>query len=194
MASSLQHSNSGSGPENPDHTDHIFPADGADLDLPGTAHASTDMSTVVEQGILLLVVTDLAEVHLLIRHLPVADPLAVAFTVLIATNIFITRLDFDKGALAMTLILHPVALVDVTRGIFHPPLTVTFTEHKVPFIDRARIRDVQALPVVATLYELATIIIAAEIGVDGLGAGGCLDRVIPRCRPKIVNQGIRFSE
>lgn len=121
----------GSRPIDLDDTDDILPTDRTDINLAGTSHTSTDMATVIEQGILLLTVADLAQIHLLVGDFPVADALAVAFAVLVAADVFIAGFLLDEGALAVALVLVPVPVVGIPGGVLHGAAAVALAEDEV---------------------------------------------------------------
>lgn len=80
------------GPVDLDHANDGLPTNGTEVDLPSAGHTSTHVPAIVEQGILLLTVADLAEVHLLVGDLPVTDAFTVALAVLVAANVLVAGL------------------------------------------------------------------------------------------------------
>lgn len=77
------------------------------------------MPTVIEQGVLLLSVTDLTQIHFFIGYLPVADALAVAFAVLVPADILVACLALDVRALSVTNAVEPVTVVRVPGWVLH---------------------------------------------------------------------------
>ena len=102
-----------------DHADDILATDGAEVDLSSAGHAGTDMATVIEQGVLLLAVTDLTQIHFFIGYLPVADALAVTLAVLVPADILVARLALDVRALSVADTVEPVTVIRVTGRILH---------------------------------------------------------------------------
>lgn len=170
-------------PVNLDHIKNVLPTDGTDVDLACAGDARADMTTVVEERILLLAVADLAQVHLLVSHLPVADAAAVALAIFISSDVFVAGLLLDKCTLAMALVLEPVTVISIPRGILHETTTVTFAKDEVAVVRRTQIGNVHALSVEVTLLELAAVVIACKGGVDGLVTGECLGWVVARLGP-----------
>jgi hypothetical protein len=177
-----------------DHTDDVLPTDRADIDLAGTSHTGTDMATVIEQGVLLLTVADLAQIHLFVSDLPVADALAVSFAVLVAADIFVACLLLDEGALAVALVFVPVSIVGIAGGVLHGTAAVALAEDKVADVGGRRVGDVLAFAVVVALQEFAAVVLAVKGGIDGLGAGeGPSGLIALRCE-EVVDQSIRTGE
>lgn len=174
--------------------DHILPTDGANVDLVGTGHAGTDMPAVIKQRILLLRVADLAEIHLLVGDFPVADAFAVTFAVLVATDVPVAGLAFHEGALAVALVVDPVAVIRVAGRILHQTLPVTLSEDEVAGVSGARVRDVRSLAVVVAFVELAAVVVTIEGGVDCLGTGEGTGGVVARRGPDILDEEIRAGE
>ena len=69
------------------------------------------MTTISEDSIHFLGVTDLAQIQLCVSHFPVADALAVAFAILEATDIFVACRLLDVSTLSMAYIFDPIAVV-----------------------------------------------------------------------------------
>lgn len=76
-----------------------------------TSHTGTQVTTLGEDCIHFLGVTDLAQIQLCVGHLPVADALAVAFAILEATDILVACRLFNIGTLSMAYIFDPVTVV-----------------------------------------------------------------------------------
>lgn len=181
-------------PINLDYTDDVLPTDRTDIDLAGTSHTGADMATVIEQGVLLLTVADLAQIHLFVRDFPVADALAMSLADLVTADIFVACLLLDEGSLAVALVLVPVSIVGIPGGVLHGTTAMALAEHKVADVCGSRVGDVLALAVVVTLQELATVVFAVEGGIDGLCAGEGPSGMIPfRCK-EVVDQPIGTGE
>lgn len=176
------------------HADDIFPADGADVDLTSACDACTDVPAIIEQGILFFAVADLAEVHLLVGDLPVADAFAVALAVLVPADVLVAGLLLDKGALSVALVLKPVAIVDITGGILHATLAVAFSEHVVAGVGRGGVGDVCAFAVEVAVPEVAAVVLAGEGGVDCLGSCESLRGMVTSGGPKIANKLIGIGK
>lgn len=152
------------------------------------------MPTVVEQCVLFLAVADLAEIHLFIRHFPVADAFAMALSLFVATDVFIAGLAFNKCSLSVTLAFHPVSLIAVARRILHLALTVTLPKDKFSRICRAIVRDVRAFAVIVAFIELSTVVISIKRGIDRLRTSKGFCRMVAAGRPYILNQMVRISK
>lgn len=75
------------------------------------------MTTLGEDSIHFLGVTDLAQIQLCVGHLPVADALAVAFAILEAADILVTCCLLNVSTLSMAYIFDPITVVRVTGGV-----------------------------------------------------------------------------
>lgn len=122
-----------------DHLEHILAANRANLNFTSTSYARTNVATVIEESILLFTIANLAKIHLLIGHFPVADTLAMAFAVFVATNVLVARLALDKCTLAMALVFYPVTLVSVPRWILHLTLAVALAKDKLSNVHSASV-------------------------------------------------------
>ncbi|KAH8430833.1 uncharacterized protein LDX57_008497 [Aspergillus melleus] len=165
------------------NADDVLAADGTNIDLPSAGHAGADMSAIVEQGVLLLAVANLAEIHLLLGDLPVADAFAVALAVLVAADVLVARLLLDEGTLSMALILKPVAIVGITGWVLQETFAVAFAEHVVAGVGGGGVRDMRAFAVEVAILEFTAIIITGERGVDGLGPREGFGRMIASGSP-----------
>ena len=135
------------------------------------------MSTVVEQRILLFSITDLAHVHLFVCNFPIADPLAVALTILVAANVLVACLALHERALSVAFVPKPVTVVGIAVWIFHYALALAEARNEVTLINGGEIRDVFAAAMVQTIFKFATVVGAGEGGFDCFEAGEGLDRM-----------------
>lgn len=152
------------------------------------------MSAIVDERIFLLRVADLAEVHLLVRHLPEGNALAVALTILVAAHVLVAGRLLDEGPLAVSLVISPVAFVRVAGRILHLARSVALAEKKLSRVRRAIIRDVRSGPVVVALEELAAVVVPVEGRLNGLMATEGADRMSPAGRPQVLRQLIRIRQ
>lgn len=149
------------------------------------------MSTVAEDRILFFRVADLTEIRLLVSYFPVADTLAMPFAVLVATDIFITGLLFDVGALTVTHVFDPIALVGVASRVLHLSLTMAFPKDKVALVNNAGAREVLPAAVIVAFQKFPTVEITGEGGFNRLGTSEPLDRVASGLGPQVLDQAIR---
>jgi hypothetical protein len=170
-----------------DNVEDVLPADGTDLDLACARNASANMSTVIEESVLLLAETNLAEVHLFIRNLPVADTFAVALAILVSTNILVACLTFDECSLTVALVLKPVTIVSIAGRVLHKALAVALAEDVVASVGSDRVRYMLAFPVIVALHEVAAVEVRCEGGINSLCAAEGLCGVIASSGPEIAD-------
>lgn len=152
------------------------------------------MAAVAEHCVLLLRVTDLTQIHLVIRHFPVRDAFAVAFAVFEAAQILVARIFLNVGALSVAHVFDPVTVVRVACRVFHFTLALAPPQDEVAIVHDARAGDVLASSVVVALQELAAVVLAREAGLNRLRAGKGLDRVTPGLSPQVLDQAIGTGE
>lgn len=75
------------------------------------------MSTLGENCIHFLGVTDLAQIQLFVGHFPVADALAVAFAILEAADILVACRLLNVSTLPMAYIFDPITIVRIAGGV-----------------------------------------------------------------------------
>lgn len=169
------------------HANNALAADRANVNFACTSHASADMATVVEQGVLFLAIADLTKIHLFVRHFPVADTLSMALAIFVATDVFIASLAFDKCSLSVTLAFHPVSLIAVTGRILHFTLSVTLPKDEISGVCRAIVGNVRAFTVVIAFIELSAVVISVKRGIDCLCTRKGPRRMVAGRRPYILN-------
>lgn len=152
------------------------------------------MPTIKKQSILFLSVANLTQIHLLICNLPVTNAFSVTLAVFIPAYILVPRLALDKGPLAMTLVIKPVAVVGVAGRVFHQTLAVAPAEDKVPFVNSAKVGDVLSTAVIESLFEFSAIRVAREGGFNCLETSKSLRGVAPRLGPEILHETFRISK
>ena len=117
-----------------DDADNVLPTDRTDFHLACAGDTGTDVATVIKQGILLFAVTDLAQIHFFVGYFPVADTFSVTLTIFVTAHILVACLLLDEGALAMALVLVPIAVIGIANRILHESLAVTLSEDEIPVV------------------------------------------------------------
>lgn len=134
-----------------DHTLDRLATNGAKVNLLSASHARADMTTVAEDGVLFLGVTDLTQIHFVVSHLPVADAFAVPLAVFISTDVFVAGLLLNVCTLSMTDIIDPVAIIGVTSWVFHLAPPVALSKDEIALVDSTCTRQMLASTVVVPL-------------------------------------------
>ena len=165
------------------HIDDFLSAHWTNVNLFRTVNTGTNVSTIIEQGILVLAITDLTEIHLLVCDFPVADAFAVSLPIPVATNILIACFALGEGTLTVPLVFDPIARVRISRCILHCTTTMALPEHKITCVGGGCIGDVRSFAVIVTLLKFPRIIIAAESGINCFDPRECLGWVMARQRP-----------
>ena len=98
-------------PINLDHLLDLFAAHRTQAHEVRTSHAGTKMTTLGKDCIHFLGVTDLAQIQLCVGHLPVANALAVAFTILETADIFVACRLLNVSTLSMAYIFNPITVI-----------------------------------------------------------------------------------
>lgn len=96
---------------NLDHLLNLFAAHRTQVHEVRTSHAGTKVTTLSEDGIHFLSVTDLAQIQLCVSHFPIADALAVAFSILEAADILVACRLLNVSTLSMAYIFDPITVV-----------------------------------------------------------------------------------
>lgn len=150
------------------HALHRLATDRTAVHLPSADETRAHVPAVVEQRVLLCAVADLTHVHVLIGNLPVADALPVSPTMLVAANVFVPGLVFDKRSLSIAFVRHPVSIVCITIWVQHSSLAMTSPQDKVALVDRRLVGDMFAFAVILPFAEFAAVPVASKRGLDGL--------------------------
>lgn len=108
------------------------------IDLLCTSHTCANVAAITEHSVLLLRVTDLAQIHFFIGYFQVMDAFTMTFAILEAANVLVARLLLSKGSMAMANILHPVTIVGVASWVVHFALAMAASENEVALVYSAR--------------------------------------------------------
>lgn len=152
------------------------------------------MATLCKDSIHFFSVTDLTQVELCVRYLPVADSLTMTFAVLESANILITRGALNICALSMADIFNPVTVVRITRGIDQFALTMASTKDKVTLVDHTGAGYVCSFAMLMTLHEVTAVVVLSECGLNGLVTGETVNWMAARMGPQILDETIRTGE
>ena len=112
------------------------------------------------------------------------------FSVLVASNVFVACLFLDEGSLAVPLVFKPVPVVGISGWILHETLAVAEAEDEITRVDGSRVGDMFSVAVIVALFKGAAVVFTAESGIDSLGAGEGLGRVLAGLGGKILNQAV----
>lgn len=152
------------------------------------------MAARVKQRVLVLRVANLAQAHLLVGNLPIADALAVPLAVPVPAHVLVARLALDERALPVPLVRVPVAFVRVARRVLHLAFALPEPEDKGPRVGGARVGDVRAVPVPVTVLERAGVVVAAIAGFYRLCSCESARRVVAGEGPVIEYEVLGVGE
>lgn len=153
-----------SSPINLHHRPDRPPTNGANLHLPGTLDAGTDVATIVKQRVLLALVADLTRALLLVRDEIVHGALAETFALPEAADVLVARGGVDHLAFAVHLVLRPFARVHVAVLVRHRADTRPVRGHDVAGVRVAVHVGRDAGPIGAAALQGAGKVVAGEVG------------------------------